>query len=211
MLLALDTSTPLVSVALYAGGAVVSTAVSDQPMKHGEMLAPLITRVLADAGADRLDLTGVAVGLGPGPFTGLRVGVVTARTLGFALDIPVHGVCSLDVLAAQAVDSGVDGPFVATLDARRKELFWASYDAAGGRTDGPHVGRPDSLPQGVLVVGAGPRLYPEAFARTAEPVAPDAGVMARLVAEGTLEPVDPDPIYLRRPDATVPGPAKKVT
>ena len=90
MLLAFDTATPMVSVALHDGDAVVAELVSDQPMRHGEQLAPLVDRVLRETGLVRQDLTAVAAGVGPGPFTGLRVGLVTARTLGFALKIPVY-------------------------------------------------------------------------------------------------------------------------
>src|SRR4051794_25447480 len=95
-------------------------------MRHGEMLAPGIERVLAEAGASAADLTGIAVGVGPGPFTGLRVGLVTARTLALVREIPVHGVCSLDVLAAEAIDRGME-EFVVATDARRKEVYLASY------------------------------------------------------------------------------------
>lgn len=210
MLLALDTSTPLVSVALLDEGQVVHAATSEQPMKHGEQLAPMITAALARVGAIRQDVTAVAAGVGPGPFTGLRVGLVTARTMGLALGIPVYGVCSLDVLALRAVDEAVAEPFVATIDARRKELFWASYDEEGRRVDGPHVDRPTELPD-LLVVGAGPSLYPDAFKRTAGPAGPDAATLALAVAEERAELLDPEPIYLRRPDAVVPGPPKKVS
>ena len=200
MLLALDTSTPLVSVALLDDGEVVDAATSEQPMKHGEQLAPMITAALDRVGAIRQDVTAVAAGVGPGPFTGLRVGLVTARTLGLALGIPVYGVCSLDVLALRAVLSGVDEPFLATVDARRKELFWASYDDEGRRLDGPHVDRPSELPgaPGLLVVGAGPD-------------GPDAATLGIAVTEERVELLDPEPIYLRRPDAVVPGPPKKVS
>ena len=99
MLLAFDTATPLVTVALHDGERVVAEHTSEQPMKHGEHLAPLIARAMEDAGIVRQDLTAIAVGVGPGPFTGLRVGVVTARTLGYVLEIPVYGVCSLDAIA----------------------------------------------------------------------------------------------------------------
>src|ERR1700719_3152674 len=95
-----DTATPAVSVALHDGERVVSEAFTVDGRRHGELLAPMIAKVLADAGASRADLTAVAVGVGPGPYTGLRVGVVTARVLGAVLGIPVHGVCSLDVIAA---------------------------------------------------------------------------------------------------------------
>jgi tRNA threonylcarbamoyladenosine biosynthesis protein TsaB len=211
VLLALDTSTPLVSVALCAGGRVRHEATSERPMLHGELLAPMVAGALDAVGATRGDLTEVAVGVGPGPFTGLRVGVVTGLTLGLALGIPVHGVGSLDVLAARAVAEGVRERFVATVDARRKELFWAVYAADGTRLEGPHVSRPADLPADLLVVGAGPVLYPEAFDRVAGPAGPDAATLARLVAEGRATLVDPEPVYLRRPDAAVPGPPKRVS
>jgi tRNA threonylcarbamoyladenosine biosynthesis protein TsaB len=211
VLLALDTSTPLVSVALHDGGQVVDAATSERPMKHGEQLAPMIVAALDRVGAVRQDVTAVAAGVGPGPFTGLRVGLVSARTLGLALGIPVYGACSLDVLALRAVDLGtIHEPFLATIDARRKELFWASYDEEGRRVDGPHVGRPADLPE-LLVVGAGGVLYPDALARTMGPESPDAATLAQAVAEERLELLDPEPIYLRRPDATVPGPPKRVS
>ncbi|MET0525433.1 MAG: tRNA (adenosine(37)-N6)-threonylcarbamoyltransferase complex dimerization subunit type 1 TsaB, partial [Nocardioides sp.] len=106
MLLAFDTATPFVTVALHDGSDVVAELFSEQRMKHGEQLAPLIEQVMDRADVTRRDLTRIAVGVGPGPFTGLRVGLVTARTLGFVLQIPVAGVCSLDVLAFEAVETG---------------------------------------------------------------------------------------------------------
>jgi tRNA threonylcarbamoyl adenosine modification protein YeaZ len=211
VLLALDTSTPLVSVALYAEDRVIDSATSERPMQHGEQLAPMIADALDRVGADRIDVTAVAVGVGPGPFTGLRVGVVTARTLALALDIPAYGVSSLDVLAARAVDEGVREPFAATLDARRKELFWALYDEDGSPVDGPHVSRPAELPSDVLVVGAGPVLYAGVLSRVAGPTGPDAATLATVVAEERAELVEPEPIYLRRPDAVAPGPPKRVS
>ena len=120
MLLALDTSSPQVAVALADGDDVAVDLRSEQTMKHGEQLAPLIARALDQAGASRTDLTAIAVGAGPGPFTGLRVGLVTARTLGLVLGVPVHGVCSLDVLAAEAVATdAVSTDFLVATDARR--------------------------------------------------------------------------------------------
>jgi tRNA threonylcarbamoyladenosine biosynthesis protein TsaB len=211
VLLALDTSTPLVSVALLDDDRIVANATSERPMQHGERLAPMITEALESVGAIRQDVTAVAVGVGPGPFTGLRVGLVTARMLGVALGVPVYGASSLDVLAVRAVDEGVAEPFLATLDARRKELFWASYDADGTRVDGPHVERPAAMPDDLLVVGAGPVVFPGTFARTAAPTVPDAGTLALAVAGERVELVDPEPVYLRRPDAVVPGPPKKVS
>ncbi len=217
MLLALDTSTPWVSVALHDGRAVVAAATSDEPMRHGERLAPMIASALAEAGADRGHLTALAAGVGPGAFTGLRVGLVTARTLGLALGLAVFGVCSLDVLAREAIDRGVcaDPGLLATIDARRKELFWAVYDAEGDLRDGLHVGRPDALPEGqvsgLVTIGAGPGLYPDAFDRVATPEIPSAVTLARMVVEGSARLLDPEPIYLRRPDAVAPGPRKRVS
>src|SRR4051794_41369240 len=96
-------------------------------MQHGEQLAPMISAALAQVGALRQDVTAVAVGVGPGPFTGLRGGVVTARMLALALAIPAYGVGSLDVLAARAVDRRADGPVLAPIDARRQAPFWAPH------------------------------------------------------------------------------------
>src|SRR4029078_13375760 len=98
MLLASDTPPPHVTVALHDGTSVVATFESSESMRHGEMLAPGIEHVLSSAGVSVSSLTGIAVGVGPGPFTGLRVGLVTARTLALTREIPVHGVCSLDIL-----------------------------------------------------------------------------------------------------------------
>jgi tRNA threonylcarbamoyl adenosine modification protein YeaZ len=100
LLLAFDTATPAVTVALRGDEGVLAEHTEIDARRHGELLAPGIEKVLADAGCSRTDLTGIAVGVGPGPFTGLRVGLMTARALGHALDIPVHGVCTLDILAA---------------------------------------------------------------------------------------------------------------
>ena len=197
LLLAFDTSTPAVTVATSDGA--VETVVAAN--RHGELLAPLVERVLAGRRPD-----GIVVGVGPGPFTGLRVGIVTARAMSHALGVPAYGVCSLDALAAP-------GTAVAT-DARRREVYWAAYDAAGVRVDGPHVAKPADAAAALRdlgvtrVAGAGPRLYPAAFEgfEVADPEHPDA---ARLLAAPRRD--DLTPLYLRRPDATPPGPPKKVT
>jgi tRNA threonylcarbamoyl adenosine modification protein YeaZ len=212
VLLALDTATPFVTVALHDGSDVVVEHRSERAMKHAEQLAPLVDRVLHEAGIVRQDLTAVAAGIGPGPFTGLRVGLVTARTLGYVLEVPVYGVCSLDVLAVEAAGTGaVDGDFVVATDARRKEVYLASYDAAGARLDGPVVGRPADLATERPVVGQGGELYPEAFAHWAGPTLPSGGWLARAVAEELAELHDPEPLYLRRPDAEAPHAPKRVS
>jgi tRNA threonylcarbamoyladenosine biosynthesis protein TsaB len=200
VILAFDTATPHVTVALHDGERVVSTYTSTESMRHGEMLAPGIVAVLAEAGAISQDVTAVAVGVGPGPFTGLRVGLVTARTMALALEIPVYGVCSLDILAAEALDSGVVGPFLVATDARRKEVYLASYDE-GVRVDGPQVVKPAEAATEGLVVGRGAVLYPEAFPNAAGPEHPNAALLCDIVVNERFELLDPEPLYLRRPDA----------
>jgi tRNA threonylcarbamoyl adenosine modification protein YeaZ len=212
MLLAFDTATPLVTVALHDGDDVVWEGVSERPLQHGEQLAPLIDRALRETGLVRQDLTAVGVGVGPGPFTGLRVGLVTARTLAFVLDVPVYGVCTLDVLAVEASDTrAVTGDFVVATDARRKEVYLASYDETGGRLEGPTVVRPADAATGLPVVGEGAVLYPDAFPQAAGPTMPSAGWLARVIADERAELHDPEPLYLRRPDAATPGAPKRVS
>lgn len=211
MLLAFDTASPTVTVALHDGSDVVAEEAAASGMRHGEQLAPLIDRVLGAAAIAPADLTGIAVGVGPGPFTGLRVGLVTARTMAHVLQVPVHGVCSLDVLAVEAVDRGiVDGEFAVATDARRKEVYFASYDGAGRRLSGPVVDRPAALATGLPVVGEGASLYPDAFPHAREPLRPGAGWLARAVIAGTVQTGEPEPLYLRRPDAEIPRPPKAV-
>ena len=212
MLLAFDTATPTVTVALAEGARVLAERSADRPMRHGEQLAPLVEAVLADVGATRSDLTEVAVGVGPGPFTGLRVGLVTARTLGHVLRIPVTGVCTLDVLAAEAVGtSRVAGEFVVATDARRREVYTAAYDAEGRRLGDPVVVLPAQARTDLPVVGEGAVLYPESFPHAAGPRRPSAGWLARVVAERLAPVGPPEPMYLRRPDAAAPGRPKPVS
>ncbi len=208
LLLGLDTATPAVTVAVCDGWRVLAESTAPEGQRHGEVLAPSIETVLTEAGVTAGDLGGLAVGAGPGPFTGLRVGLVTARMLGAVLRVPVRGVCSLDALALEAA---IEGPFRVATDARRKEVYWAAYDGSGAlsRLDGPHVSRPADVPGDGPVVGPAPQLYPEAFPDGREPLRPSAAVLCRWVAEGrpTLPPA---PLYLRRPDATEPAPRKPV-
>ncbi len=212
MLLCLDTSSPTVAVALHDGADVVAEQVSAQAMKHGEQLAPLIDAVMREVGVVRQDLTAIGVGVGPGPFTGLRVGLVTARTLGFVLEIPVHGVCSLDVLAVEAASTGaVTGDFVVATDARRKEVYLATYDDAGVRTSDPVVGKPAELGTKLPTVGEGAILYPDHFPSRTGPTRPSAGWLARCIADERAGLCAPEPMYLRRPDVMAPTTPKRVS
>jgi len=212
VLLALDTATPAVTVAVAEGEQVLAERTTVDARRHGELLAPAVADVLAAAGVDRLAVTRIAVGVGPGPFTGLRVGLVTARTLGMALGVPVVGVCTLDVLALEAYDGGLREPFRVVTDARRKEVHWAQYATGGGlrRVDGPSVDKPAGVAWEGPAVGAGAVLYAADFPVGRDPQHPSAAVMCAWVARA-LPLLPPDPLYLRRPDATEPGARKRVS
>jgi tRNA threonylcarbamoyl adenosine modification protein YeaZ len=218
LLLGLDTATPGVTVALHDGGQPLAQLVTVDAHRHAELLAPSIAKIIADAGVSQSDLTGIAVGVGPGPQTGLRVGVVTAKALGAALGIPVYGVCTLDVIAA---DVEGETSFLVATDARRRELYFARYDETG-RSSGPDVSEPELIPERELpVAGEGAMLYPELFPHSTGPAYPAAATLCRLAAAalGRGETVadaaaasagrwpvllPPEPLYRRRPDAREP-------
>ncbi len=213
LLIAFDTSTPAVTVALHDGSGVVAESTEVGVNRQGELLTPGIQAVLAMAGASPRDLTHVVAGTGPGPFTGLRVGLVTARALGDALSIPVHGLCSLDAVAL--AHQGFHDLLVMT-DARRREVYWARY-VDGARVEGPSVDRPaDIAPADAVLAGAGAILYRDAFARQQlreEHPYPEAAALA-VIAAGQIAVGDAgpaDPLYLRRPDAVPPAARKQVT
>ncbi|MGQ4511833.1 tRNA (adenosine(37)-N6)-threonylcarbamoyltransferase complex dimerization subunit type 1 TsaB [Streptomyces sp. DW26H14] len=234
LLLAVDTATPAITVALHDGDSVLAAESDVDARRHGELLLPAVDRVLAAAGA-RLDaVTDLVVGVGPGPYTGLRVGIATALAFGSALGVPVRGLCTLDGLAYA---SGLDGPFVVATDARRKEVYWARYADARTRVTEPAVDRPADLADtvaGLPAVGAGAALYPDVFPDARGPGHQSAAALASLAAEllasgaaahaGTADIggadgpdgpaagfLPPLPLYLRRPDAQVPKNYKVVT
>ncbi|GIH75812.1 tRNA (adenosine(37)-N6)-threonylcarbamoyltransferase complex dimerization subunit type 1 TsaB [Planobispora longispora] len=237
LVLAFDTATPAVTAALHDGERVLAESTTVDARRHGELLAPTVQRVLAEAGTALADVTAIAVGCGPGPYTGLRVGLMTAQALATSLGVPAYGVCTLD---AVAYGSGLDEPFLVATDARRKEVFWGRYADASTRLSGPAVDKPQDLPPDLPVVGAGARMYAEVIGASRlrdAPEFPHAGALAALAveqlgradaaeikelaelaepgerAEGGTHPVLglPRPIYLRRPDAQVPSPPKKVS
>ncbi|MFC5721808.1 tRNA (adenosine(37)-N6)-threonylcarbamoyltransferase complex dimerization subunit type 1 TsaB [Streptomyces gamaensis] len=219
LLLALDTATPAVTVALHDGDRVVAEDSQTDARRHGELLLPAVDRVLAEAGHKLDAVTDIVVGVGPGPYTGLRVGIVTATTFAAALDVPVRGLCSLDGIAYAAGQAGLEGEFVVATDARRKEVYWARYADARTRITEPAVDRPGDLTEplaGLTAVGAGAVLYADAFTdvRPELPRHQSAGALAALAAErlrtgGEFLPTTP--LYLRRPDAQVPANYKVVT
>lgn len=220
LVLAFDTSSPAVTVALGTvasapdGVTVIAEQVEIASNRHGELLAPLIQKVLAAGDAAPGDLDAVAVGLGPGPFTGLRVGIVTAKAMADSLGIPSYGESSLALIAD-------DAGGVAT-NARRKQVYWAVL-GGGGFDAGPDIGTPEQAAAqfrsaGITrVVGEGPVLYPDAFAAFTtidDEVYPRAGKLIGHVAQRVRDGAPGEelvPMYLRRPDAVPPGKPKRVT
>ena len=167
--LAIDTSTSRTSVAIIENGTVVYSGYRDGATAHGPSLPALVQEALAVSDVDE-----VVVGMGPGPFTGLRVGIAFAQSFALARAIPVRGVCSLDAIAAQIQEAD----FIITVDARRKEVYWARY------TNGVRVGEPAvNFPADV----AGAPIHADLL--------PDLQALVQLPGN-VLEP-----IYLRRPDA----------
>ncbi|MFJ6798672.1 tRNA (adenosine(37)-N6)-threonylcarbamoyltransferase complex dimerization subunit type 1 TsaB [Streptomyces sp. NPDC091268] len=222
LLLAVDTATPAVTVALHDGESLLAESQQVDARRHGELLLPAVDKVLAGAGLKLDAVTGIVVGVGPGPYTGLRVGLVTAATFAAVLGVPVHGLCTLDGLAYAAGLAGIEGPFTVATDARRKEVYWARYEDPRTRVDGPRVDRPAEIAEqvaGLPAVGQGALLYPEVFPDARGPEHQSAGALAalaaqRLAAGAPFENADgmpPTPLYLRRPDAEVPKNYKVVT
>lgn len=238
LVLAIDTATPAITAGLVelprpasAAPRLVGQRVTVDARGHAERLAPQIHDLLQEAAAGRpgpVVPDAVVCGTGPGPFTGLRVGLVTAAALGDGWGVPVYGVCSLDAIAIAVAGTaaaagpsqpaGSGGLLVAT-DARRREVYWAVY-RCGARVDGPHVQRPAELavrlPElGVTAAaGAGTELYAGVLGLPllAAPYPTVIGLVAATAAD--LRAQQPQPLvprYLRRPDATEPGPPKLVT
>jgi tRNA threonylcarbamoyl adenosine modification protein YeaZ len=214
--LALDTSSPAVTAAIVTldGTAVTTLAVRAPvaPRGHDELLAPAIRDCLAETGLRADGLHAVVAGVGPGPYTGLRVGLVTAAAFAHATGIPAYGVCSLDGIGAARPD---DAALLVVTDARRREVYWARY-ARGERVAGPAVDRPTEVPrEGVdAVAGAAGALYEWPGLRTGGPPYPDPAVLVRAAADRIVAGAAGErltPIYLRRPDAVVPGAPKAVT
>ena len=167
--LAIDTSTSRSCVAVIDGSKLLYSGYRDGATAHGPSLPALVQEALAVCDVDE-----VVVGMGPGPFTGLRVGIAFAQSFALAREIPVRGVCSLDAIAAQVTEKD----FIITVDARRKEVYWAHY------TNGIRVGEPAvNFPADVT----GAKIHADLF--------PD--MLALVNLQGNII----EPMYLRRPDA----------
>lgn len=215
LVLALDTATPASTAALVEVTADGLFGVAENrtvdPRAHGEKLAPEIAAVLAEAGFRPRDLTAIVAGLGPGPFTGLRVGLATAASMGQALDIPTYGVCSLDGLGRAA---GPGRVLIAT-DARRREVYYATY-VDGVRETGPDVAKPaDVSIASDRAAGEGALKYGDVFGLPVEEhlLYPPGAALVAIAADRIRSKAPSEiltPLYLRRPDAVEPAGRKPV-
>lgn len=195
LVLGIDTSTG-VAVGVARDGVSLASTILDDRQAHAEQLMPLVVSTLAAHDLTTSDLDAIAVGMGPGPFTGLRVGIVTAHTLASVLQVPLLRAGTLDVLALAAAEI-TDTEFLTVVDARRRELYWAHYDRDGVRVDGPRVTAATELPA-LPAFGPAADLYPLAGPTIVRDL--DAGLLAAR-ADRLADP-GPEPLYLRRPDAT---------
>lgn len=170
-ILAIDTAASRTSVVIIENGEVVFSEFRDGAMSHGPALPELVQAAIKNR-----EISEVLVGMGPGPYTGLRVGITFAQTFAWARNIPIRRFCSLDAIAAQVNESD----FIVTIDARRKEVYWARY-TNGIRVEGPAVDLPSAVAdRGIKVIDS---------------LNPDPKFFVNLSEEFT------EPIYLRRPDA----------
>jgi tRNA threonylcarbamoyl adenosine modification protein YeaZ len=196
--LAIDTATPAVTAGVVlrgqSGVEVLGERVTLDARAHAEQLTPNVLGAMSDAGLAMADLSAVVIGCGPGPFTGLRVGMATAAAYGHALGIPVHGVCSLDAI-------GVDttGEVLVVTDARRREVYWARY-SDGVRIGGPAVDAPSEVPVDADAIAGAPDQVALFDLPRLVPSHPTASGLVRAV-DWTAAPTPLIPLYLRRPDA----------
>ncbi|MEU4221693.1 tRNA (adenosine(37)-N6)-threonylcarbamoyltransferase complex dimerization subunit type 1 TsaB [Actinoplanes sp. NPDC026623] len=215
LVLALDTSTPAVTAALAEVTGTGMRGLAERrtvdPRAHGERLAPQVRLILDDAGVRTADLAAIVAGVGPGPFTGLRVGLATAAAMGQALAVPTYGICSLDALGRAA---GPGRVLVAT-DARRREVYYAVY-VDGVRVTDPEVAKPADVRVEVdRAVGEGALKYSEIFGVPVDDrvLFPPGEALIALAAERIRRQAPAEaltPLYLRRPDAVEPASRKPV-
>lgn len=206
VLLAIDTSAGTsVAVVDPVTGRAVAERSTDDSRRHAEVIGPFMADVLAEAGTTGAAVTGVVAGMGPGPFTGLRVGIAAARTFAAARGVPFLPLVSHDAIAA---DQAQDGPFVVLTDARRREVYWSAYDQTGTRVAGPGLARPADLDEAIRASRPDAVDWPRATVATVP-----AGRLGALAADRLASGApfaDDTPLYLRDPDVTVPGAPKRV-
>ncbi len=205
MLLAIDTSAGTSVAVVDRDGGILAQADEVDTRRHAEVIGTLIARVLDESGTAPSALSGVVAGMGPGPFTGLRVGIAAARAFAFGIGRPLVPLVSHD---AFALDLGE--PLLVVTDARRREVAWSSYDVSDAlglpvRLAGPALASPDDLDLIVEDVARFRRLDAASV-----PAGPLGMLAERLFAAGrSFGPREP--LYLRPPDVTPSAGPKRVT
>lgn len=205
MLLAIDTSAGTSVAVVDREGGVLSEVIETDTMRHAEVIGTLIDEALTVAGIEVRSLSGVVAGMGPGPFTGLRVGIAAAKAFAIGAGKPLVPVVSHDAVAYDRYEAGHAGPLLVVTDARRRERYWTAYSGVDEfglpvRLDGPGLARPDELP------------HPDVPRFDADVVpAGRLGMIAELRYANRL-PMDADvALYLRSPDVTPSAGPKRVT
>lgn len=205
MLLAIDTSAGTsVAVVDPVTGRALAERSTDDSRRHAEVIGPFLAETLAEAGITGAEVTGVVAGTGPGPFTGLRVGIAAARTFAAARDVPFLPLVSHDAIAADLQRR----PVVVLTDARRREVYWSAYDETGTRVAGPGLAKPADLDEAIRASRPDAVDWPRETVTTVP-----AGRLGSLAADRLASGApfaDDTPLYLRDPDVTVPGAPKRV-
>ena len=210
MLLAIDTSAGTSVAVVDRDRGILAERTEHDTRRHAEVIGELIVECLAGADVPVTDLSGVAAGMGPGPFTGLRVGIAAAQAFALGAGKPVVRVVSHDAIAFGHYAAGGSGPLLVVTDARRKEVYWSSYsgaDQAGlpTRDGGPGLARPDDLGRAVPNYGSYLRLDAESVS------AASLGLLAEGLYLHGREFAGKDALYLRSPDVTLSAGPKRVT
>lgn len=205
MLLAIDTSAGTsVAVVDPATGRALAERSTDDSRRHAEVIGPFLAETLAEAGITGAEVTGVVAGMGPGPFTGLRVGIAAARTFAAARDVPFLPLVSHDAIAADLQRR----PVVVLTDARRREVYWSAYDETGTRVAGPGLAKPADVDEAIRASRPDAVDWPRETVATVPAGRLGSLAAARLTSGAPF--ADDTPLYLRDPDVTVPGAPKRV-
>lgn len=215
MLLAIDSSSGTSVAVLDEDGATLALVTSSDTRRHAEVIGESLASALEQSGVQPAEIRGVAVGMGPGPFTGLRVGIAAARAFALGRAVPVLPVVSHDALAFAAAAGGVSAPLLIVTDARRREVYWSAYEPAlpgriPRRVSGPAIARPDELRSAVEQYDRH-HLVDASAADEGTVDAAELGRLALAIEAAGGELAGPEPLYLRSPDVTLSAPKRVAT
>lgn len=210
MLLAIDTSAGTSVAIVDRDRTVIVEHTEPDTRRHAEVVGILIGRCLSDSATRVPELAGVVIGMGPGPFTGLRVGIAAGNAFALGADLPTLRVISHDAIAFERYSAGASGALLVVTDARRREVYWSTYsgtDDAGlpQRVGEPGLARPEELPIAVSGYTGYTRVDADAVSAGA------AGMLAERIRAHHRPFASPEPLYLRSPDVTVPAGPKRVS